>query len=414
MLLEERLDRQLRIDGWDQHVLSSSKIGVIGDDDLLASMFILSASALGINRLVTISPRLERNLLETASKINPQLNLVAVEGYYSHPILDDILTGCDVLIDLSRFGLANKLLLEKGYRENLPVIRGFLFDGGDEEGLAVFTYLRGREWQELSRIVSPRNIPHTHSDDGVLDIVTAGIVLEEVKNVLMVRRTSEEIITYTRRKPTRLSKDGSICVVGAGALGNFTVLGLAYSGFKNITILDPDVAEVVNLNRQVFLYEAIGLGKAKTLSERINAMFGPVSRFQTGYFEAGTDLSTYDAVFDCVDNFETRILLSERCKEQGKVLVSGGTDVEAGQVVIFHPQKGGPTPAELLGLYDIVEERKLDPYIRDRASCTYRPDPSVIMTNQIIAGLMVDSYRKLLDGQEPQNLFYDSTRDKRL
>ena len=48
---------------------------------------------------------------------------------------------------------------------------------------------------------------------------------------------------------------------------------------------------------------------------------------------------------------------------------------------------------------------------RVRASCKYRPDPSVIMTNQIIAGFMVDSYRMLLAGQRPKNFFYDSKRD---
>jgi hypothetical protein len=36
------------------------------------------------------------------------------------------------------------------------------------------------------------------------------------------------------------------------------------------------------------------------------------------------------------------------------------------------------------------------------------------MTNQIIAGFMVDSYRMLIAGQEPENIFYDSKRDGRL
>jgi hypothetical protein len=67
-----------------------------------------------------------------------------------------------------------------------------------------------------------------------------------------------------------------------------------------------------------------------------------------------------------------------------------------------------------LGLYDIVDERTIDAPERVRASCKYRPDPSVIMTNQIIAGFMVDSYRMLLAGQEPSNIFYDSRSDARI
>jgi hypothetical protein len=67
------------------------------------------------------------------------------------------------------------------------------------------------------------------------------------------------------------------------------------------------------------------------------------------------------------------------------------------------------TPAELLGMYDIVEKRHPVTYQRERAACIYQPDPSVIMTNQIAAGFMVDSYRMLIDGQKPENVFYDST-----
>ena len=78
------------------------------------------------------------------------------------------------------------------------------------------------------------------------------------------------------------------------------------------------------------------------------------------------------------------------------------------------PAKNEQTPAELLGLYDVVEERNVDSPERVRASCKYRPEPSVIMTNQIIAGFMVDSYRMLLAGQEPKNIFYDSKRDDRM
>ena len=77
--------------------------------------------------------------------------------------------------------------------------------------------------------------------------------------------------------------------------------------------------------------------------------------------------------------------------------------------MIYNPMQNGATPAELLGLYGIVEKRSPETYQRERAACIYQPDPSVIMTNQITAGFMVDAYRMVLDGQEPENIFYDST-----
>ena len=72
---QSRLDRQLRIEGWNQQALENAKIGVVGDDDLLASLFIMSASALGINNLIVLAPALNAVLVETAKKINPRFAL---------------------------------------------------------------------------------------------------------------------------------------------------------------------------------------------------------------------------------------------------------------------------------------------------------------------------------------------------
>jgi molybdopterin/thiamine biosynthesis adenylyltransferase len=204
-----------------------------------------------------------------------------------------------------------------------------------------------------------------------------------------------------------------ILVVGAGALGNFVGLGLALSGYRHCTFMDPDGVEATNLNRQVFFYDALGRSKAELLSERMNELFGMESTAVAGYLQEDAELAPYDAVFDCVDNFETRIVLSDLCRDQGKVLVSGGTSPDAGQAIVYDPGKPGPTPAELLGLPEIVRERGAQKVVRDRAACTYRPDPSVIMTNQITAGFMVDSFRMLQDGQEVGNIFYSSSSDTR-
>lgn len=413
-MLKERLDRQLRIEGWDQYALDQAKIGVVGDDDLLTSLYLMSSSALGLNNMVVIAPRLDDRLLETAQKINPALNVCFVEGFYTHRVMDDIFAECRVIVDLSQYALANKLLLEKGFRQGIPVIRGFCYEQDGEQGFKVFTYVRGREWQELEQMVSQHNLPNGHFDDGVLDIIASGVVLEETKNLLMGHEITEDVITYRRIKLASAQWDARICVVGAGALGNFVGLGLAYSGFRNITFMDPDVVEMTNLNRQVFLWDAIGSNKAGTLSERLNSLFGTDARSQATYFARDSDLSPYDVIFDCVDNFETRIVLSEKCKEQDRVLISGGTSADAGQVIVYDPSQGGETPAELLGLYDIVDQRTIETHQQNGASCVYRPEPSVIMANQIVGGCMVDAYRLLLNGLGATNIFYDSKSDQKL
>jgi hypothetical protein len=405
---DERLDRQLRIQGWDQSAVERARIGVVGDNDLLASMYVLSSAALGINDIVVIAPILDDRLLDVANKVNPRLRVMHLEGFYTHPLVDDIFTRCDLIIDLCRYGLANKLLLERGYQKNIPIIRGFSCEENGEQGFKVFTYIKGREWQELEQMISPSNLPDDHFDDPVFDMIVSGIVLEATKNVVMHKSVSENIIFYKRKKLNCTKKDQRILVTGSGALGVFVGLGLASTGFRRSTFMDPDVTETTNLNRQVLLYNAVGKSKAETLAQRLNLSFDSKAQSRIEYFKRHTDILSYDVIFDCVDNFETRIVMSERCREHNKILISGGTNVDAGQVVTYNPQQDEKTPAELLGLYDIVDQRNIEAPERVRASCKYRPDPSVVMTNQIIAGFMVDSYRVLLDGQKPQHIFYDA------
>lgn len=409
-----RLDRQLRIEGWNQHVLENAKVGVVGDNDLLASLYLMSASALGINNVVVLAPVLNSKLVEIAKKLNPQFTLTHVEGFYTHPVMAELFNGCNLIVDLSNYGLANKLIIERGYREKIPIIRGFCYEQNGEQGLKVFTYVRGREWQELQQLISPSHFPNGHFDDGVLNTIIAGLTLDETKNLLMGLSVSDKVISYKKVKATTVQIRPNILVVGSGALGIFVGFGLAYSGFRQITFMDPDVIEMTNLNRQVLFYDAIGKSKAETLTERLNSIFSMDNKAQVLYFDKDTDIASYDVVFDCVDNFESRIVLSEKCKVRGKVLISGGTSVDAGQVVIYNPMKNGVTPAELLGLYDIVEARSPESYQRERAACIYQPDPSVIMTNQITAGFMVDACRMLLDGQEPKNIFYDSNNKEKI
>jgi molybdopterin/thiamine biosynthesis adenylyltransferase len=411
---DPRLDRQLRILEWDQRALDEARIAVFGDDDLLASLYLLSAAALGVNDIVLVAPRWDGGLVETARQLNPKVRLALIEGLHTHPILDGLFLPCSVIVDLTRYALANKLLLETAFRSGIPLIRGFCVEGDGLEGLAVFTYRRGREWQALWDLLSPSNLPREHFDDGILDLVAAGIALEETKNVLMGQTVSEDLIGYRRPKLETRWADARVAVVGAGALGNFVGLGLAFAGARNVTVMDPDLVDVTNLNRQVLLAGGVSRPKAEVLCQRLESLFGIRAEARAEYLGKDTGLAGFDAIFDCVDNFETRIVLSERCRDEGKILISGGTGPGAGQVIVFDPTRGTETPAELLGLGDIVEGRSGEVRRRDAAACALRPEPSVVMANQIVGALMVDSWRKLLAGAEAPNVFYDARNDARI
>ena len=405
-----RLDRQLRIPEWNQGVLARASVGVVGDDGLLASLYLLGMAALGINQVSIVAPALDERLISLARSLNPDWHLNHFEGYVTHPGCQEFLGRGNLVVDLSNYGLANKIILEDAFQHRRAVIRGLKWQDEREEGFKIFTFARGREWLELQEVVSERSLPgKVEATDGVLDIIASGIILEETKNVLFGGKITPAVIRYHRPRPKRFLPQPSLGIVGAGALGNFVGLGLALAGFKKMTFIDPDVIEVTNLNRQIFFAEAVGGSKAETLAARLNQWFEIRALGVRDYFREDSDISDFDIIFDCVDNFVSRIALSEACAASGKVLISGGSDVAAGQVVVYHPLRQPQTPAVLLGLAEIVAQRPPTGPDRERAACVYQPDSAVIMTNQIIGGFMVEACRKVLSGQEAPPLFYDAT-----
>ncbi len=423
---DERLDRQVRIPGWNQEALAQARVGVAGDDPWLTGLLVTGAAALGINQLAVAAPALDSRLLTAARGLNPHFRLAFFPGYFSHFLLEDLFRGARVLVDLSHYALASKLLLGAAHRRGLPLVRGYDFQEDHAARFRMFTYRPGREWQELLAVLPEPQLPSLRRGDPVLAIILAGLVLEETKKLLLGEEVTPEVISYppageqgetgsqtagTRTSPLP-SGASPLAVVGAGALGTFVGLGLAALGFTNLTFLDPDPVEVTNLNRQILFWDAVGRPKAEALAGRLQEWFGASGRAETALVSRTTDLSGYAAVFDCTDNFESRIVLSEKCRDAGIILISGGTGVEAGQVVIYDPDRGGPTPAELLGLYDLVGEGDIEVKARERASCVYAPETAVIMTNQVIGGFMVDAFRRLTAGESPANLFYDARGEK--
>jgi molybdopterin/thiamine biosynthesis adenylyltransferase len=472
---DERLDRQLRIPGWNQEAIARARVGVAGDDPWLTGLFVASAAALGINRLSVAAPELDPRLLSAARGLNPSLDLAFFPGYFSHFLLEDMFRECAVLVDLCHHGLAAKLMLDLAHRECRPLVMGSEVQEEGGAGFKVFAYQKGREWRDLLEVMPRRQLPSLYRGDPALGLALAGLVLEETKKLLLGEAVTPEVISYFRAgldkggpphpgplppaggkgekqgphpsfftgnskedvlyassfplngvkpesQPTpfevfstenrKQKTEKPLAIVGAGALGNFVALGLAALGFDPLTCIDPDPVEVTNLNRQILFWDAVGEPKAQALAKRIEEWFGAAVRAETAYVTRETDLSGFAAVFDCTDNFDSRIVLSEKCRECGVILVSGGTGVEAGQAVIYDPAQGGPTPADLLGLYDIVGERQVEVKERQRASCLYAPEPAVIMTNQIIGGLMVDLFRRVRAGEHPPNLFYDARGEK--
>ena len=131
-----------------------------------------------------------------------------------------------------------------------------------------------------------------------------------------------------------------VLVVGAGGLGSPLVLYLAAAGVGTIGVVDDDVVDLTNLQRQVLHgTERIGMAKAES-AKRTVASINPEVRVVPHRLrlDAGNALELiagYDLVADGSDNFPTRFLINDACRLAGKTLVSAAVLRFDGQLSTF-------------------------------------------------------------------------------
>ena len=132
-------------------------------------------------------------------------------------------------------------------------------------------------------------------------------------------------------------------IVGAGGLGSAAAPYLAAAGVGKITLVDHDVVELTNLQRQIMHCEAT-VGKSKVHSGK--QFLGQLnSSIQVDIVQEKVTndllaelLPTVDVVLDCTDNFKTRQLINAACVHHQTPLVSGSALRFDGQVAVFDPR----------------------------------------------------------------------------
>lgn len=133
--------------------------------------------------------------------------------------------------------------------------------------------------------------------------------------------------------------ESHVLIVGAGGLGSVVSSYLAAAGVGHLTIVDDDVVEISNLNRQFIYGDAVGEQKAEAAARflrKVNPLI-EVRPVNGSIQETELPWDEYDLVFDCLDNNESRMALNERCRNAGLPLVHGGVDATKGQVFTSIP-----------------------------------------------------------------------------
>jgi len=136
-----------------------------------------------------------------------------------------------------------------------------------------------------------------------------------------------------------------VCVVGCGGLGGYIIELLARVGVGSITVVDADVFDVTNLNRQLLSDETvIGQSKAETAANRIAKVNSSVRvTFEKQLFtshNSKTLLSDCDLAIDALDNIPSRKALAHACAIKGIYMIHGAISSWFGQISIVPPGSG--------------------------------------------------------------------------
>ncbi|MDJ1007639.1 MAG: HesA/MoeB/ThiF family protein [Paracoccaceae bacterium] len=198
-------------------------------------------------------------------------------------------------------------------------------------GATVWVYFRGLTL--LRRWVRPENRPparETGSTSTRLERAARHIVLREIGGM------GQQKIEAAR-----------VLVIGAGGLGSPVLQYLGAAGVGTLGVIDNDVVELSNLQRQTIHTDArIGMPKVFSAEAAVTAQnpFVTVRPYNRRLTEdiAADLFADYDVIVDGADDTETRYVANRAAVVLGKPLVSGAISQWEGQVSVFDPARGAP------------------------------------------------------------------------
>lgn len=171
----------------------------------------------------------------------------------------------------------------------------------------------------------------------------------------------EEISRYSRHltlpevgiEGQKKLKSASVLCIGSGGLGSPLLMYLAAAGVGNIGIVDFDIVDKSNLQRQIIHSdETVGIPKTTSAKQRLNSL-NPNCQI-TVYNQLLSSenaleiIKPYDIVCDGTDNFPTRYLVNDACVILGKPYVYGSVFRFEGQASVFNLTKSSPNYRDLV------------------------------------------------------------------
>jgi molybdopterin/thiamine biosynthesis adenylyltransferase/rhodanese-related sulfurtransferase len=175
----------------------------------------------------------------------------------------------------------------------------------------------------------------------------------EMNNAGVVELNREEFLRYGRHliipevglEGQRKLKSASVLIIGAGGLGSPLAFYLTAAGVGRIGIVDFDVVDLSNLQRQILhTTKDVGRSKLESAREKLESL-NPNVKIETYEMRLTSEnaldlIKEYDIVVDGTDNFPTRYLVNDACVFLKKPNVYGSIFRFEGQVSVFYADKG--------------------------------------------------------------------------
>jgi adenylyltransferase/sulfurtransferase len=199
----------------------------------------------------------------------------------------------------------------------------------------------------------------------------------------------------------------TVMVVGAGALGNEVLKGLALMGIGRLFIVDFDTVEPGNLSRCVLFRQAdSGRRKADAAAEAIKAL-NPDVVVQAFHGDINHDLGLgvfrrMDVIVGCLDNREARLSINRGCYQIGKPWVDGGIESLMGYARVFWPGRGACYECTLTDRdYQLINMRRSCALLA-RENVLQGKVPTTPTAAAIIGVVQTQEVLKILHGLEVQ------------
>lgn len=142
-----------------------------------------------------------------------------------------------------------------------------------------------------------------------------------------------------------LLKNSRVLIIGAGGLGSPVAYYLTAAGIGNLGIVDSDVVDLSNLQRQILhRTSSLGVPKVESAVKRLKKI-NPDVKIETFNTQLSRDnvmeiIQGFDIVVNAVDNFSARYLSNDACVILNKPLIEAGVLCFDGQVMTILPRKG--------------------------------------------------------------------------